>query len=362
MVSIGMVLVIIAFCFYLGILYTNPPMVLLGYTLAALGVISVLELVYRFFTIKAFVDIPISMVEPNMPVVVVVKIRNEGILPAGKVVVKLRISNSLQTGSKSQWITVNDIGVGENCHEVKLTFHGAGCYEVEVQRIRIHSLFGLVNIKKKCKDFGSVLILPDIHFSAIRISEGTKNFMGDADVYDEFRPGNDTGETFEIRAYRPKDKLQSIHWKLSAKMDDLMVKENSLPKACAIVLFLNLKERLKKNNASACLELVASISFCLMDQKCPHFIVWYSKEIQDICRIRIDDEEAFYLFWDSYLRQGMAIEKDIREEYKNKYKNEWYLHDLTINEKLEIYKDGQFLCQLDGTKIKDECEKLEILL
>lgn len=337
-------------------------MVLLGYTLVLLCIISVLELVYRFFTIRAFLQIPISMAEKNMPVNAVVKIYNHGILPAGKVAVKLRISNSVQEGGKNQWITIPDVGLGETRHEMKLQFKGVGCHEVEVRNIHIYGLFGLGYITKNCKDFASVLVLPEIYFSSIKISEATKNFMGDADIYDEFRPGHDAGETFEIREYRPKDKLQSIHWKLSAKMDDLMVKENSLPKACAIILFLNMKEWLKKDTVAAYLEMVASISFCLMDQKCPHFIVWYSKEIEDIRRIRIDDEEAFYLFWDSSLRETTVTEKDLRETYKDKYKSEWYLHDLSINEKLELFKDGEFLCQIDRTKIKDECEKLEILL
>ena len=110
------------------------------------------------------------------------------------------------------------------------------------------------------------------------------------------------------------------------------------------------------------LEFVASISYALMDQACPHYVVWYSKERNDIRRMRIDEEEAFYLFWDTYLREVSVTDKMLREEYRRKYRSEWYLHDVSINEKLELCKDGEFFYQLDGAKIKDECEKLEILL
>lgn len=346
----------------MGIIYTNPPMVLLGYTLSALLLLSTAELVYRFFTIKCFVQIPISMAEQNVPVAVTLKLRNQGFLPIGKVAVKVRVSNSLQAGGKSQWIYLTDVRSGETSHVMKLSFQGAGCHEVEVQRIKVYGFWGIGYIKKRTKDFASVLILPEIHFAPVRISEAVRTFLGDADVYDEFRPGNDTGETFEIREYREKDKLQSIHWKLSARMDELMVKENSLPKACAIVLFLEMQDKMKLQNVSAYLEFVASISYALMDQASPHYIVWYSKETEDIRRIRIDDEEAFYLFWDIYLREVTITEKTLREEYRRKYRNEWYLHDISMNEKLALYKDGEFFYQLDGAKIKDECEKLEILL
>lgn len=362
MVSIGMILILIFCSFYFGILYTNPQMVLLGYTCILLCVISVIELVYRFFTMRGFVDIPITMAEQGMPVNVRIRIRNTGFLPAGNVCVKLRTSNAFQTGGKSQWIELRDVGIGEQSQEIRLSFSGAGCHEVEIQKIRVHSLLGFGYIKKNCRDFASVLILPEVHFIPLRISEAVRNFMGDAEVYDEFRPGMDTGETFEIRAYRAKDKMQNIHWKISAKMDELMVKEYSLPKACAIVLFLNRKTGMKKKDVSAYLEVIASISFTLMDQKCPHYVVWYSKDIGDVRRIRVDDEESFYMFWDIYLRDSTVTEKVLREEYKQKYRNECYLHDLSFHETLDLYKDGEHICHLDGMKIQDACEKLEILL
>lgn len=39
------------------------------------------------------------------------------------------------------------------------------------------------------------------------------------------RPGGGPGEDYDPRAYRPGDPLSSIHWKLSAKRDDLVVRE-----------------------------------------------------------------------------------------------------------------------------------------
>ena len=53
--------------------------------------------------------------------------------------------------------------------------------------------------------------------------------FGDADVYDDFRPGNDSSEIFDVREFRDGDKIQSIHWKLSAKMQELVVREDSQP-------------------------------------------------------------------------------------------------------------------------------------
>lgn len=368
MFSIIIVLLIVALCFYLGILYTNSIMLTLGYALSILLFISVVEVIYRLFTMKCNIEVPISMTESGRPVSVNIKIRNKGFLPAGKVEVRVENKNVLHKRGKRQWIAFDDIPVGEKKYHMKMRLKGAGCHEISVTQMKIYSLFGLICLKRKCRDFSSVLIMPEVYSSNVQITEAVRNFLGDADVYDDFRPGHDSGEIFEIREYREKDKLQSIHWKLSAKMDNLMVKENSLPKACAVVLMLELRPlqskslRKKEIDAGAYLDLVATLSYSLMDQKCPHFVAWYSEEKEGVRRIRVDDEESFYLFLDAYLREAIPKEKHIREEYRKDYKSEWYLYDILINEKLELYKNGEFLMKLDEKKIKDECEKLELLL
>ena len=368
MISIGIILLIVALCFYLGIIYTNTVILTIGYALLVMLALSVLELVYRFFTVKCYIDVPISMSEEGRPVNAVVKIRNKSFLPVGKVEIKVETKNVFQQKGQAQWVSIPNVSMGEQKHGISLEIKGAGCHDILLKQVKIHSMFGLIYLTRKGRDFSSVLILPDIHSVNVQITESVRNFLGDADVYDEFRPGHDSGETFEIRAYREKDKLQSIHWKLSAKMDELMVKENSLPKACAIVLMLEFwpldrKKWQKKHwDASAYLGLAASLSFALMDEKCPHFVAWYSAEKEGIRRIRVDDEESFYLFLDAYLREAIPAKKDIREEYRKDYKNEWYLYDVKINERLEIYKNGEYFTKLDEKKIKDECEKLELIL
>ncbi len=353
-------------CFYYGILYENAPIITVGYTLLVLIVLSWIEVVYRMFTVKCHLDIPITMVDQNMPVSVIVKMNNKSFLPCGRADVRMRIRNSLAQKGKIRWFSIPSVSKKKSQYKFKVVLHGAGSHEVELIKLRIHSTLGLVTMTKRCKDFGSILVLPEIHSVPLQISDGTKNFLGDADVFDEFRPGHDPGETFEIREYREKDKLQSIHWKLSAKTEDLMVKEHSLPRACAIVLLLELKEIPKKQIEvliPSFLELISSISFCLMDNKTPHFIAWFSKETGDVRRIRVDDEESFYIFLAHYLQEGVTQKgKDLREEYREKYRSEWYLHDVCINNQLEVFKNGELVYKLNAKSLKDECEKMELLL
>lgn len=359
MISIVIVLFVQGLCFYLGVLYTNQVLLRVGYAIGILLFFAIVELIYRFFTLEAYLDAPISMTEQGRPVVINLKLRNKGIFPAGKIEMQMESKNVFQKKKRLERMVIWDVPLRESKHRMKMHLQGAGCHDVFLKQIIIYSFFGLIGIKKKCNSFCSILILPEIFPMKIDISENVRNFIGDADVYDDFRPGYDTSETFEIREYQEKDKLQKVHWKLSAKMDKLMVKESSLPKACAIVLMLELQPtKIKKEY----LNILTSLSYSLMDRNCPHFIAWYSVAKENICRIRVDDEESFYLFLNTYLREVVPAKRRIREEYRQKYKNEWYLHDITINEKLELYQNDVLVRKFDEKNIKDACEKLELLL
>ena len=229
MISIVINLLIVGLCFYIGVLYTNQMMLTIGYAYGILLVVSLVELLYRVFTLKCSIEIPISMSEHNRPVNVVIRTKNKGVLPVGRVELRVTHMHVFQQKKKIKWISVCDIPRGESKHIEKMVFKGAGCHEIATTHVKIYGLFGFISIKRRCKDFAQVLIMPEIYAANIEIGHAVRNFIGEADVYDEFRPGHDSGETFEIREYREKDKLQSIHWKLSAKADELMVKENSLP-------------------------------------------------------------------------------------------------------------------------------------
>ena len=58
-----------------------------------------------------------------------------------------------------------------------------------------------------------------------RMPEG---LLGQASPAPAPGPGSRRGEDYEVRSYRPGDPVRSIHWKLSAKWDELMVREAAL--------------------------------------------------------------------------------------------------------------------------------------
>lgn len=50
------------------------------------------------------------------------------------------------------------------------------------------------------------------------------------------RKGSDASEMFDIRDYVPGDDIRTIHWKLSGKTDELIVRQASAPSHYNIAL------------------------------------------------------------------------------------------------------------------------------
>ena len=96
--------------------------------------------------------------------------------------------------------------------------------------------------------------------------------------YDPHRSGQDPSEVFDLRSYREGDAIKSIHWKLSTRFDDVLVREASRPQDHAIAILFGVFacdfERPDRADVlSAALSLTASVSLALMRQGYHHLVV-----------------------------------------------------------------------------------------
>lgn len=222
--------------------------------------------------------------------------------------------------------------------------HCAGGYLFRMRRVRIYDWTGWFYLTIYTKQTAAAHLLPQVSELPLQLSGAVRNFFGEAEVYDDLRGGTDTSEVFQIRPYAPGDRLQNIHWKLSAKSEELMVREHSLPKGCAIVLLLGARrmEKLSHRRRDLFLQIAAAISFALTDAGCPHIVSWYDDVRQDLVRMRVDDEESFYEWLLLYLPAQMKqTNVDVEVRYKEKYKNEPILHRLRVEPELAVYLDGE---------------------
>ncbi len=135
--------------------------------------------------------------------------------------------------------------------------------------------------------------------------------------------GDDPGETFGIREYRPGDKVKAIHWKLSAKMRGIVIRELGLPIENKVLLILDpvdVAERNKIAEAVNALEIYASTAYSLVEANIDFAMGWYDSNDDyfhersvmskdDILRTIKDTMETINVgkFEDNYMIPDMVI-------------------------------------------------------
>ena len=113
---------------------------------------------------------------------------------------------------------------------VEVAAKSSGNYTFRLVRVRFYGLLGIGYLIRYVRYEERLSIMPKITPVMIEVGLASRYFQGEAEVYDDKTGGDDVSEVFQIRSFQPGDKIQNIHWKLSAKEDELMVRENSLPK------------------------------------------------------------------------------------------------------------------------------------
>lgn len=351
---------------YLALTYENTGLMLLAYMEAALFVLSVIELIMRKFTVRGRLEIPVGISEKNHENLIKITLNNKGIFPVARIKAGIVIRDVMRGKKEWCWFTLPVAVRGESTFIREMRFSKIGSYEIILKKLRVYDMTGLLHTDIRMKSKGLVRVMPKLNEVSVRVSEKTRNFYGESDVYDKDSPGQDNSELFQVREYRAGDRLQNVHWKLSVKQDDIMVKEHSLPKACPVVLFLEYNPRKKDRRGHTIIpfmEVVVSLSFSMMNAGCPHYVIWYDGEEKDVKRQRVDDEESLFIFIDTLMKvKWIKYEENLFWRYQEKYHREPYVHAFYLDTDLRLKKNTEMINQLSKKKLEKSLEQVELLL
>ena len=163
-----------------------------------------------------------------------------------------------------------------------------GCIKVTFSDWRCSDFFHVFYVKRKAVAEGATVIMPEKQnrdFSFLT----REGFDMESFRYSGNRPGDDPGETYDIREYQPGDSIRQIHWKLSSKLNHILIKEASLPVSRSLLVFWDKNtEEASPDEMDAMAESVSSICQALSQDGVQYTLGW--TDGQEICQ-----EEAFTL-------------------------------------------------------------------
>lgn len=203
--------------------------------------------------------------DKNKPLSINVRIVNKSILPAANIKIYIRYSN--RYNGKIYKSTVNIPAAAKSSEVVSFNVNYAHCgvLDILIKKIVIFDFIKLFRISKHISKTASVIFLPEAVPLAAEITSCADTDM-DSDTFYSDRAGDDPTEVFDLREYQDSDNLNRIHWKLSSRNEEMIVREFSKPYTSTILILPEVADCKSESEADAVLEIMNSLAVFLAEQ------------------------------------------------------------------------------------------------
>lgn len=211
-----------------------------------------------------------------------VTLQNAGIFSIDRIVCKVKCENLMTGEVFHQSLRMAVPGRTKVQNTFSFTSKHCGRIRLSVPKLTVYDPFGIFKFKIRAEGETKALVRPETFSMEVQIAYGESMSL-DSDEYSMVKAGFDPSETFAIREYMPGDRIKQIHWKLSEKMDNLMVRDYGLPIQNTILLLLETgkvqsQEMWNPDCMDALGEGIVSLSQELIKQQIVHSLGWYNHE------------------------------------------------------------------------------------
>lgn len=129
-------------------------------------------------------------------------------------------------------------------HDQQIDYHlkcsHCGHYIIKIRKIRCYDLLQCFAFDREITLEAAFDVLPQYHMVNTSLHEiAQKDEQGNH--YSMSQKGDDYSEIFEIRKYHEGDDLRHIHWNVSSKFQELLVKAGSLPVEKKLIIAMEYK-------------------------------------------------------------------------------------------------------------------------
>lgn len=196
------------------------------------------------------------------------KLVNSSAFPMGRLELTVSVENSVTGQDLRKKIQYSEL---ENW-ELKSNY--CGCLYIRIEKARLYDLFGLLWVNIRTPKEKRVVIMPDT-FPVLIQQDSYPTPMDDCQDYAPDRKGQDRTETYQVRGYVPGDSLAQIHWKLSSKLDTLMVRDPGCPVDRNLMVFVDRSwGNITPEQADTIMEAAVSICQSLSEAAVTFQLVW----------------------------------------------------------------------------------------
>ena len=190
---------------------------LLALLILALAAVSLLSVVWTLFTMRVELKGVKQRVDRGEALMTLLKVRQSSLLPAGSMRVILSVPS---LAAPVQEISVSTPPFRARTYRHTIRCPHRGSYETGVTELWAVDLFGLFHLRRRTR--GSLVridVMP-------RVNDAPPLPLKVSDVGPEFisRAAEDAASPSDVRAWQDGDVLKKVHWKLTMRRRELMVR------------------------------------------------------------------------------------------------------------------------------------------
>ena len=292
-------LLIFAVITLLMICYHSKLTSVLFIFMLVLPVISFLLLFISKLLLKVELICKEPFAEKKTPVDITVKITNRFIIP----LYLTEIYATLPLKSKESFCYQNTLMSLAPFSTVKIKYDSPiklrGVYEFGIDKVKISDLFNIFYLVKKIRINKEFTVLPRKLIINPITNTGESEMESSVPNPTALQKHSYAG----VKPYEPGDPVKSIHWTMSAKQDNLMVKqfENSAGGRCIILADLNGYFPFEEENheyTDTVIEIMLALDISLISANQTCLNIWYKPEKKECESLECMDMAEFSLLYD----------------------------------------------------------------
>ena len=358
-------LFLLVFLGIISILYNVHVVGIIFITVVALPFVLFVTLCLIHRLIKAELTSTAHVVTKNEEIPITLTLDNPTFLPIYAIKVYITYNNDFSSKKYQKEYMVAIDGKSRTSITYNFMSEFSGIINISLKKIRCYDPLKLFSLKKRCNEQVKIAVLPNFYDIEEDIVSRKNKSSIESDNYSDTKRGDDPSEVFAIREYREGDRPSQIHWKLSSKQEQLMVKEFSDPLNCSILIFLDFtiqKGRDRLKYMDGLIESALSISYNLLIKKETHYFSWFDSRLGACMRIKISSDKDFYEAAGGILEALPVDENDnTLGNYMAEYGNEQYSQMFLITgeisqaiiEELTIFPSfTKQVLYIEGNKVK----------
>ncbi len=345
---------LLVFYLALDLFILHSALLMASETLMILAIFMMLLPVCFFlllFVQRFLVSVRFSVQDDCLSVVV----KKKGILPAGgiRMTVSFTYDQSGLRDEKKTTFTVPS-GLSSISIEMKLDYAGSGTFSLDSCRLTDYIGFFSLPVRKRKQVRTEIDLLPEL-LSVDFYAEGNEltGTMSDHSVTVD-KVGDDPSETLQIRSYHPGDRISRIHWKLSAKIDETMIRDFASESDSRYLFVLSFGERSQEKYHEVVRNYFA-IASSLLSQEISHRVCWVDQN-DTLWQESISGENDLQNVCMLIARSFRLADLYDRENAEKKEKFSLYSADIVLEEMNERMNRSAFIKQFTITG-----EPLEVL-